>query len=54
MPRVMVQSAVLRVTAGAEPGRTQQLLNRSLNRSRTRLPLICGKGEYLNVNLLKN
>ena len=42
-----LREATLRMMAGAAPGRTQQLLDKSLMRQNTvKGGLICGKGAY--------
>jgi sterol regulatory element-binding transcription factor 1 len=47
LPRVFLHEAAARLMAGAAPGRTQQLLDRSLRHRHTRSSVICGKGEQL-------
>ncbi|PNF43046.1 hypothetical protein B7P43_G05564 [Cryptotermes secundus] len=43
LPRVFLYEATARMMAGASPGRTQQLLDRSLRHRHSRTSLICGK-----------
>lgn len=43
LPRVFLYEATARMMAGASPGRTQQLLDRSLHHRQSRTSLICGK-----------
>ncbi|XP_059484722.1 sterol regulatory element-binding protein 1 isoform X2 [Neocloeon triangulifer] len=43
MPRVFLHEAAARLMAGAAPGRTQQLLDRSLRQRYNRSSVICGK-----------
>ncbi|XP_069702898.1 sterol regulatory element-binding protein 1 [Periplaneta americana] len=43
LPRVFLYEATARMMAGAAPGRTQQLLDRSLRHRHSRTSLICGK-----------
>ncbi len=47
VPRVFVSEATARLMAGAAPGRTQQLLDRSLRHRTHRTTPLCGKGESL-------
>ena len=45
--RVSLREATLRMMAGAAPGRTQQLLDKSLMKQNSmKGGLICGKGNY--------
>lgn len=44
MARVFLYEATVRLMAGAAPGRTQQLLDRSLRHRSTRSNILCGKG----------
>lgn len=53
LPRVFLYEATARMMAGASPGRTQQLLDRSLRHRHSRTSLICGKGMYLHEQLLR-
>nr|CAD7410649.1 unnamed protein product [Timema poppensis] len=43
LPRVFLYEATARLMAGASPGRTQQLLDRSLRNRHNRSSIICGK-----------
>nr|CAD7573629.1 unnamed protein product [Timema californicum] len=43
LPRVFLYEATARLMAGASPGRTQQLLDRSLRNRHNRSSMICGK-----------
>ncbi|XP_063237841.1 sterol regulatory element-binding protein 1 [Bacillus rossius redtenbacheri] len=43
LPRVFLYEATARLMAGAAPGRTQQLLDRSLRSRNSRSSIICGK-----------
>ncbi|EFA01599.1 sterol regulatory element-binding protein 1 [Tribolium castaneum] len=45
LPRVFLYEATARLMAGAAPGRTQQLLDRSLRQRHARSSMICGKGD---------
>lgn len=45
LSRVFLYEATLRLMAGAAPGRTQQLLDRSLRQRHNRSSVICGKGD---------
>ncbi|KAK9875582.1 hypothetical protein WA026_009385 [Henosepilachna vigintioctopunctata] len=45
LPRVYLYEATTRLMAGAAPGRTQQLLDRSLRHRQSRSKIICGKGD---------
>ena len=47
VPRVFVSEATARLMAGAAPGRTQQLLDRSLRHRNHRTTPLCGKGNLL-------
>lgn len=46
LPRVFLYEATLRLMAGAAPGKTQQLLDRSLRHRHSRSSIICGKGNF--------
>ena len=43
--RVTLREATLRIMAGAAPGRTQQLLDRSLMTKQSNKGIMCGKGK---------
>lgn len=45
LPRVFLYEAAARLMAGASPGRTQQLLDRSLRCRSSKSSIICGKGK---------
>ncbi|KAG5883119.1 hypothetical protein JTB14_011522 [Gonioctena quinquepunctata] len=45
LPRVFLYEATVRMMAGAAPGRTQQLLDRSLRQRHNKSSIICGKGD---------
>ncbi|XP_045478897.1 sterol regulatory element-binding protein 1 isoform X2 [Harmonia axyridis] len=45
LPRVYLYEATTRLMAGASPGRTQQLLDRSLKHRQAKPKIICGKGD---------
>nr|XP_023025078.1 sterol regulatory element-binding protein 1 [Leptinotarsa decemlineata] len=45
LPRVFLYEATSRLMAGAAPGRTQQLLDRSLRQRHNKPSIICGKGD---------
>lgn len=45
LSRVFLYEATLRLMAGAAPGRTQQLLDRSLRHRHSKPSIICGKGD---------
>ncbi|KAL3265788.1 hypothetical protein HHI36_009986 [Cryptolaemus montrouzieri] len=45
LPRVYLYEATTRLMAGAAPGRTQQLLDRSLKHRQPKSKIICGKGD---------
>lgn len=47
LPRVFLYEATSRLMAGAAPGRTQQLLDRSLRHRQSKASMICGKGKIL-------
>lgn len=47
LARVFLYEAAARFMAGAAPGRTQQLLDRSLRHRAVRTSIICGKGKRL-------
>ncbi|XP_076274163.1 sterol regulatory element binding protein [Rhynchophorus ferrugineus] len=48
LSRVFLYEATLRLMAGAAPGRTQQLLDRSLRHRHAKTSIICGKGDKNN------
>ncbi|KAL1509606.1 hypothetical protein ABEB36_004316 [Hypothenemus hampei] len=51
LSRVFLYEATLRLMAGAAPGRTQQLLDRSLRHKYGKTSIICGKGDKNNQEL---
>lgn len=60
LPRVFLYEATARMMAGAAPGPTQQLLDRSLRHRHSKTSAICGKGTlycvsaksfFCNINL---
>ncbi len=60
-PRVSLHEATVRMMAGAAPGKTQQLLDRSLIQGSSARGLICGKGttsltwnNYLQTTNIQN
>ncbi|CAB3377525.1 Hypothetical predicted protein [Cloeon dipterum] len=53
LPRVFLHEAAARLMAGAAPGRTQQLLDRSLRQRNSRSSIICGKGLLFHSHFLK-
>jgi len=52
LPRLFLHEAAARLMAGAAPGRTQQLLDRSLRQRYNRSSVICGKGAYISSDFL--
>lgn len=52
LPRVFLHEAAARLMAGAAPGRTQQLLDRSLRQRYNRSSVICGKGVLILLQFL--
>ncbi|XP_066150258.1 sterol regulatory element-binding protein 1 isoform X1 [Euwallacea fornicatus] len=51
LSRVFLYEATLRLMAGAAPGRTQQLLDRSLRHRHGKSSIICGKGDKNNQEM---
>lgn len=49
LPRVFLYEAVCRLMAGAAPGPTQILLDRSLRHRNTKPSAICGKGTIVLI-----
>ena len=52
-PRMYLHQATLRMMAGAAPNKTRQLLDRSLIQKSSSRGLICGKGEFSQLCLIK-
>ncbi|KAJ8913438.1 hypothetical protein NQ315_017182 [Exocentrus adspersus] len=51
LSRVFLYEATARLMAGAAPGRTQQLLDRSLRQRHGKTSIICGKGDRHNQEM---
>ncbi|CAH1966667.1 unnamed protein product [Acanthoscelides obtectus] len=51
LARVFLYEATARMMAGAAPGRTQQLLDRSLRQRNIKQSIICGKGDKNNQDM---